>query len=156
MRLELQAVAARHPAARATAPPALQALGLQVQAGEQLAVIGPSGAGKTSLLQLMACALRPSQARTLPHRRFIIEIIAHRHHHATTGNIQVQRLIQARAAMFVEHVLASYAHVGSAILHIGRHIGSTHDDKAHVGAVGGQDKLARRFRVFQRRDARRF
>ena len=60
MRLELQAVAARHPAARATAPPALQALGLQVQAGEQLAVIGPSGAGKTSLLQLMACALRPS------------------------------------------------------------------------------------------------
>ena len=60
MKLALQAVAVRHPAARATAPSALQALGFQLRAGEHLAVIGPSGAGKTSLLQLLACALRPS------------------------------------------------------------------------------------------------
>ena len=60
MKLALQAVSVRHPAARATAPPALQALGLQVRNGEALAVIGPSGAGKTSLLQLLACALPPS------------------------------------------------------------------------------------------------
>lgn len=60
MKLELQAVSARHPAARDTAGPALQSLGLQVAAGEQLAVIGPSGAGKTTLLQVMACALRPA------------------------------------------------------------------------------------------------
>ncbi len=60
MKLDLQAVAARHPAARADAPRALLALDLQVRAGEQLAIIGPSGAGKTSLLQVLACALPPT------------------------------------------------------------------------------------------------
>ncbi len=63
MKLDLQGVAARHPAARADAPPALLGLDLQVRAGEQLAVIGPSGAGKTSLLQVLACALPPSVGR---------------------------------------------------------------------------------------------
>jgi phosphonate transport system ATP-binding protein len=63
--LALRAVSARHPAARASAAPALQALGLQVAAGEQLAVIGPSGAGKTSLLQVMACAMPPSAGSLL-------------------------------------------------------------------------------------------
>lgn len=39
---------------------ALQALNLTVQAGERLAIIGPSGAGKTSLLRLLASQLQPS------------------------------------------------------------------------------------------------
>lgn len=60
MKLELQGASARHPAARASAAPALQALTLTVAAGEQVAVIGPSGAGKTTLLQLLACAQPPS------------------------------------------------------------------------------------------------
>jgi phosphonate transport system ATP-binding protein len=59
MRVEFDAVSARHPAARAAAPAAISRLSLRVAAGEQVAVIGPSGAGKTTLLQLMACALRP-------------------------------------------------------------------------------------------------
>jgi phosphonate transport system ATP-binding protein len=58
--LELQALAARHPAARAGAAPALQPTTLRIGAGEVLAVIGPSGAGKTTLLQALACALPPS------------------------------------------------------------------------------------------------
>ncbi len=61
MRIELQQLAARHPAAREGAPPALQALSLKIQAGEQLAVIGPSGSGKTTLLHAVACALKPLQ-----------------------------------------------------------------------------------------------
>ena len=60
MHIDLQAVAARHPAARPGTVAALQPLDLRIGAGEQLAVIGPSGAGKTTLLQVMACALKPS------------------------------------------------------------------------------------------------
>jgi phosphonate transport system ATP-binding protein len=60
MRLELAGVEARHPAARTGAPPALRRVDLTVALGEQLAVIGPSGAGKTSLLQVAAAALKPA------------------------------------------------------------------------------------------------
>lgn len=60
MRLDLKRLAARHPAARADAAPALRALDLHIAGGEQVAVIGPSGAGKTTLLQALACALPPS------------------------------------------------------------------------------------------------
>jgi phosphonate transport system ATP-binding protein len=63
LKLELDGVAARHPAARPGAAPALQPLALQVAAGEQVAVIGPSGAGKTTLLQVLACALPPTAGR---------------------------------------------------------------------------------------------
>lgn len=58
--LELDRVNARHPAARAGARAALVGLSLRLQPGEQVAVIGPSGAGKTSLLQVLACALPPA------------------------------------------------------------------------------------------------
>ena len=63
MLIEVEALSARHPAARGGAAAALQALSLTVQAGEQVAIIGPSGAGKTTLLQALACAHRPAQGR---------------------------------------------------------------------------------------------
>ncbi len=61
MRITVQGLAARHPAAAAGIPPALRPLTLEIAAGEQVAVIGPSGAGKTTLLHALACALKPSQ-----------------------------------------------------------------------------------------------
>lgn len=60
MNIELSALQARHPSAPAHAPAALQGVSLQLGVGEQLAIIGPSGAGKTSLLQILACAQRPT------------------------------------------------------------------------------------------------
>ena len=63
MKLQLDQLSARHPAARPGTPDAIRALSLQVAHGEQVAVIGPSGAGKTTLLQLLACAQRPSAGR---------------------------------------------------------------------------------------------
>lgn len=65
MKLELDGLSGRHPAAKAGAAPALRGLSLNVRAGEQVAVIGPSGAGKTTLLHLVACALQPSAGRLL-------------------------------------------------------------------------------------------
>lgn len=60
MHVRVDALAARHPAARAGAAAALSQVSLSVTAGEQVAIIGPSGAGKTTLLFALACALRPS------------------------------------------------------------------------------------------------
>jgi phosphonate transport system ATP-binding protein len=59
MRLDLQGLSARHPAAPSGTAPALRALTLHVAKAEHLAVIGPSGAGKTTLLHAAAAALRP-------------------------------------------------------------------------------------------------
>lgn len=63
MKLELESLAVRHPAAAKGAAPALGPLSLQLGSGEQVAVIGPSGAGKTSLLLALACALRPQSGQ---------------------------------------------------------------------------------------------
>ena len=63
MKIVLDGVSARHPAARADAAPAIRTLSLAIAAGEQVAVIGPSGAGKTTFLQVAACALQSSAGR---------------------------------------------------------------------------------------------
>ena len=58
--IRVSGLQARHRSASPHAPPALQEISLQISAGEQVAVIGPSGAGKTSLLQVLSCAQRPT------------------------------------------------------------------------------------------------
>jgi len=54
----LKKIATRHVGSAKT-PFALRDLTLSIRQGEQLALIGPSGAGKTSLLHTLACALKP-------------------------------------------------------------------------------------------------
>ena len=59
MTYRLDQLTVRHPGATAGAAPALDAIDLVVAQGEQLAVIGPSGAGKTSLLATLSCTRAP-------------------------------------------------------------------------------------------------
>jgi len=61
----LEAITAFHPTALAGAPPCLQQISLAIAPGEQVAVIGPSGAGKTSFLALMAASLKPANGQVL-------------------------------------------------------------------------------------------
>ncbi len=63
MKLQLRALAARHPASRPGVAAALGPLDLDIAEGEQVAVIGASGAGKTTLLQVLALALPPAAGR---------------------------------------------------------------------------------------------
>jgi phosphonate transport system ATP-binding protein len=65
LQLQLQHLSARHPAAKADSVPALRSASIEIQAGEQVAVIGPSGAGKTTFLHAVACALRPASGQLL-------------------------------------------------------------------------------------------
>ncbi|MFM7330275.1 MAG: phosphonate ABC transporter ATP-binding protein, partial [Brachymonas sp.] len=65
MQVSLQNLSARHPAAKAQSAPAVRGISAGVSAGEQVAVIGPSGAGKTTFLHALACALKPSNGQLL-------------------------------------------------------------------------------------------
>ncbi len=63
MQLRFQKLSARHPAAQPGAAAALNGLDLVVQPGEQVAIIGPSGAGKTTLMHVAAGALKPTDGQ---------------------------------------------------------------------------------------------
>jgi phosphonate transport system ATP-binding protein len=65
MQLEFHGVEARHPSARRSSAAALSEVSLRVAAGEQVAVIGPSGAGKTTFLHCAAAAMRPTRGTVL-------------------------------------------------------------------------------------------
>ncbi len=65
MQLQLQQFSARHPAAVSESVPAIRGVTMSIASGEQVAVIGPSGAGKTTFLHAVACALKPSSGQLL-------------------------------------------------------------------------------------------
>ena len=83
LRIELEDVTARHPAASANMRAAIDQLSLTISPGEHVAVIGPSGAGKTTLLQLLGAALKPSHGRVLMDRDPVWSL--------STRNLQRQR-----------------------------------------------------------------
>jgi hypothetical protein len=74
-------------------------------------------------------------------------------HHPAFGDFQVDRLVEAVAAVFEQDVLAGDAEVGSAVLHVRRRVGGADNDQAHIVAAGGNDQLARGFRILEWLDA---
>lgn len=59
MDIQIDCCTVFHPKAKASGAAALSDVSIKVQPGEQVAVIGPSGAGKTTFLHMLACALPP-------------------------------------------------------------------------------------------------
>lgn len=60
--LRLEGVTLRY---RADQPPALDAMSLEVRAGESVALVGPSGAGKSTLINLLPRFIDPTEGRIL-------------------------------------------------------------------------------------------
>jgi hypothetical protein len=92
------------------------------------------------------------QARALLDGAGVIEIRAHRDADAALRNVEVQRLVQACASVFDQRVLARDANVGATVLNVSGNVSGAHNHHAQVRLVGGQDQLARGFRVFEHLD----
>jgi len=101
-------------------------------------------------LYVLGCDAQP---RSLPDRVFVIEILLDRYRKPALGDMQVDRLVQPGAVMFLKHVFACDPEICCSVLNIGRHISRTHNDYAYMGLVGRQYQLAGRLRVFQNRNA---
>ena len=110
--------------------------------------------GREMLARRLHVLGRDPDARAALHRALPVIRTLHGHHEAATTDAQVERLEQSLSAVFQQHVTAGHAHVGGAVLHIGRHIGRAHHHQRHIGSVGGKDQLARRLRILGRHDAR--
>jgi hypothetical protein len=62
---------------------------------------------------------------------------------------EVERLVEAGAAVLGEHVAARDADIGRAVLHVRRHVGGANDDHAHARIARGDDELAGLLRVLR-------
>lgn len=63
MSFELDRIGLIHAHGQEQGQRALRAVSIKVARGERLAIIGPSGAGKTSLLRILATSIRPTEGR---------------------------------------------------------------------------------------------
>lgn len=63
--IELRNVSYRHPDTEAGSPPVISDLSLVIRAGEQVALVGPTGSAKSTLLLLIAGLLTPDEGQVL-------------------------------------------------------------------------------------------
>ena len=84
---------------------------------------------------------RDPQARSLAHRAFVVEALPNRHRHAARGDAEVDRLVEALAAVLDQHVAPGHAEIRAAMLHVGRRVGRAHDDEPHPRSDGSRMSL---------------
>src|SRR5258706_6479198 len=78
---------------------------------------------------------RNPEPRATLHRTRIVEAARCGNDQGAAADAKIDRLIQALAPVLEQHVLARHAEIGGAVFDVGRHVGGTHDDEAHIGAV---------------------
>ena len=94
-----------------------------------------------------------SKTRAASNNPLIIEMGRHSNHHAAACDLQVDRLVQARAVMLQKHVETSDAKVCRAVLDIGRHVRGAYDDEPDIRIRGRDNEFSRRLGIVQRNDA---
>lgn len=75
-------------------------------------------------------------------------------HQLAVGNLQIERLVQALAAVLHQHVLASDAEVSRTMFDVCRYVGGANDQQPHVILGGWNDQLAALVRVLGGYDTR--
>ena len=83
-----------------------------------------------------------SQACALTDRFFVIEAFANGNRQTASRDLQIDRLVQTGAAVFLKDILSGDTEIGSAILDVCRHVGGTDDDDAYLWFVGRQNQFS--------------
>ena len=96
-----------------------------------------------------------ADARALARRRRVVEAERRGDAHPAARDAEVERPIEAFAAVLDQGVEADDAEVGAAVLDVGRHVAGADQDDAQVGARGGDDQAPARLRALGELDADR-
>jgi hypothetical protein len=83
-----------------------------------------------------------AQPRAPAHRGGVVEPAPDRHAHPAAADAQIDRLIEALAAVLEQHVATGHAEVRRAVLDVGGHVGGPDDDQPQARIGGRQDQLA--------------
>jgi hypothetical protein len=95
---------------------------------------------------------RHLEARALAHGVRVVKTGRDGDHHPAFGDLQVDGLVEAVAAVLEQNVPAGDAEIGGTVLHIGRRVGGANDDHSHVFPAGRDDQPARGLGILERLD----
>ena len=85
---------------------------------------------------------RDADARALLRGGRVVEIERRGDAHPAARDAEVERPVQALAAVLEQGVEAGDAEVGAAVLHVGRNVAGAHEDDAQLRVDGREDQAA--------------